>query len=67
MCVGIDSTGNYKFAGSINGLVESTRDLLQIRSDECDRGSLNKKIGRIRIDGGDDVSVSNKGFHRGKL
>ena len=52
---------------SIDRLVESTRDLLQILSNEGHCGTIDKDICGVGIDGSDNMSVSNEGFHRGKL
>src|SRR5881296_742832 len=66
MRVRIDSSGNDKFPGSIDGLVESTGDPLQVLSNESDGGTLHQNIRRVRIDGSHNVSIPDDGFHRGK-
>src|SRR5213594_4027944 len=66
MRVRIDSSGNDKFAVSINGLVESTGDLLQVLSNKCDGGTFHENIGCVRVDSSHNMSAPDEGFHRGK-
>src|SRR5215472_7951921 len=67
MGVRINSTGNYQAMCSIDRLVERTGNLLQILTYEHHRSTIDKDVGRIGINGSNNLSVSNEGFHRGKL
>src|ERR1051326_6082469 len=62
MSVRIDSTGDDELVCSIDGLVESTCNLLQILPDENNGRARNQDVGSVGIDSGDNMSVSNKGF-----
>src|SRR5437867_3765771 len=65
--VRIDSTRNNELMCSIDRLVESTCNLLQILSNEYHGGIIDKDVGSIGIDRSDNMSVLNVGFHRSKL
>ena len=67
MCVRIDSTGNDKFACSIDRSVRATDSAAKILADHCDRRAVDQDIGDIGIHGRDDVSVFDQSSHRGKL
>src|SRR5262245_44965318 len=66
MCVRIDSSGNDEFAGGIDGLFESTGNLLQILSNEHDGRAFHQNIRGVRVDRSNDVSIPDEGVHRGK-
>ncbi len=67
MRVRVNSTGNNEFAGSIDGLVDGTCDLIQLLPDQPDGRAIDENVGDVGIDGCDDMAVPNERFHGGKL
>src|SRR5215813_4535704 len=66
MCVWVDSAGNHKFPGSIDGFIESTGNLLEVLPYHHNCRAIDENISRVGIGGSHDMSVTDEDFHRGQ-